>query len=370
MTFKIGSLSIALNDAVLSGTRQPPVGAIETEGIPARFRCRISLQVLGRNEEKCRDFLHSPKISNAGARRRTKRGNVETFADKVIVAGLIDQHLHPFLSALTMTSEIISIEEWIIPGRTFPAARDHADYLARLGAAEAAMVDAEEPLISWGFHHYFHGKLTRQDLDSIRSSRPIIVWHRSTHEFILNTPALDSSGVTEALIAAAPVAVRAQIDFSAGHFWERGAFEFVLPRIRGVLAAPARFRAGLEPERANEMVRLGDVVRAGVSLSLHSDMPMAPGRPLFLMWAAVNRQTPSGRVAGPEQRVSVEVALKAVTIDAAYSLQLEGEIGSITPGKRANFTILEADPFAVEPIMIKDIGVWGTVLEGRVQPVR
>ena len=96
---------------------------------------------------------------------------------------------------------------------------------------------------------------------------------------------------------------------------------------------------------------------------------MAPSDPLFLMWAAINRTTPSGRVAGPEQRVSVQQALEAVTIDAAYSLRMEDEIGSIEPGKRANFTILEADPFAVDPMTIKDIGVWGTVLEGRVQPV-
>ena len=126
---------------------------------------------------------------------------------------------------------------------------------------------------------------------------------------------------------------------------------------------------GIGPERANEMVRLGDVARAGVSFSFHSDMPMAPSAPLFLMWAAVNRVTPSGRVAGPEQRVSVADALKAVTIDAAYSLRLEDEVGSITPGKRANFTILEADPFTVDPMTIKDIGVWGTVFQGRVQPV-
>jgi predicted amidohydrolase YtcJ len=67
--------------------------------------------------------------------------------------------------------------------------------------------------------------------------------------------------------------------------------------------------------------------------------------------------------------VSVEDAMRAVTIDTAHSLRLENEIGSIAPGKPANFTILEADPFAVDPGAIKDIGIWGTVLEGRLQPV-
>jgi hypothetical protein len=96
---------------------------------------------------------------------------------------------------------------------------------------------------------------------------------------------------------------------------------------------------------------------------------MAPGQPLFLVWAAVNRTTTSGRVAGPDQRLGVEQALRAVTIDAAHSIRQDHEVGSIEPGKLANFTILEADPFAVEPAAIKDIKVLATVSEGRVFPV-
>lgn len=96
---------------------------------------------------------------------------------------------------------------------------------------------------------------------------------------------------------------------------------------------------------------------------------MAPADPLFLMWCAANRVTPAGRVAGPDQKVGVEEALRGVTIDAAYSLKLEDEIGSIEPGKRANLTILDDSPLAVEPMKIRDIAVWGTVMEGRVFPV-
>jgi hypothetical protein len=126
---------------------------------------------------------------------------------------------------------------------------------------------------------------------------------------------------------------------------------------------------GLGAERADELVPIGDVVALNVPVSFHSDMPMAPAQPLFLVWAAVNRTTVSGRVAGPDQRLSVEQALRAVTLDAAQSLRLETEIGSIAPGKYANFTILDADPFDVEPAKIKDIGVWGTVFEGVPYPV-
>lgn len=126
---------------------------------------------------------------------------------------------------------------------------------------------------------------------------------------------------------------------------------------------------GLGPERADNMVRMGDVKRAGVSFSYHSDMPMAPADPLYLMWCGVNRITTSGRVAGPDQRISSEDALKAVTINAAYSLKLEDQMGSITPGKLANFTVLYENPVTCDPMKIKDIKVWGTVVEGKVQPV-
>ena len=94
---------------------------------------------------------------------------------------------------------------------------------------------------------------------------------------------------------------------------------------------------GLDPARADNLARMGDVERAGISYSFHSDMPMAPGQPLFLMWTGVNRITNDGNLRGPEQRVSRLGALKAVTLDAAYSLQLEKDVGSIVPGKLAKF---------------------------------
>ena len=130
-------------------------------------------------------------------------------------------------------------------------------------------------------------------------------------------------------------------------------------------------KAGIGPERAPNMVPLGDVMRnGGMAISFHSDMPMAPAKPLQLMWSAVNRMTAEGQVAGPQHRVDVETALKAITINAAYSIRLENEIGSIEPGKLANFTVLEQSPFDVDPMKLKDIKVWGTVLEGRIQPVQ
>lgn len=126
---------------------------------------------------------------------------------------------------------------------------------------------------------------------------------------------------------------------------------------------------GLGPERADAMARSGSVVRRGIPLSFHSDLPMGPSDPLVMASFAVNRTTPSGRVAGPEQRISVQSALEAVTIGAAYSWQRENDLGSIEPGKFANFTILAEDPFDVDPTELGRITVEGTVFEGTWFPV-
>ena len=89
---------------------------------------------------------------------------------------------------------------------------------------------------------------------------------------------------------------------------------------------------------------------------------------LFLVHCAVNRTTASGRVAASDQRATRLGALKGVTLSAAHSLRMENDMGSIVPGKLANFSILEDNPLTVDASRIKDIKVWGTVSEGRVLP--
>jgi predicted amidohydrolase YtcJ len=495
-----------------------------------------------------------------------------TFADQVIVPGFIAQHDHPFLAALTMTSEIIAIEDWVLPQGTARAAKSREEYLNRLADANARLADPNEVLLTWGYHQYFHGALKKADLDAISSTRPIIVWHRSAHEFYLNSVAEKKYNVTRSWYDSLNESQKKQSDFDNAHYWEQGMFALA-PLIAPAIASPARLRAGLEfvvayfhangvtlgcepggiaskrlqdaqnavlgnsanpfryyfivdaksvtgafpddkviaesekyltwgqgmtaylprqaklfadgaifsqamqvrdgyrdghhgewmmdpdffartmkvywdagyqihvhvngdagldmvldqletnirrhprpdhrtviihfavsrpdqvarikqlgaivsgnsyypvaladnyrsngldPARADPMVRLGDVERAGISFSFHSDMPMAPGQPLLLMWSAVNRVTNDGNVRGLEQRVSRLGALKAVTLDAAYALQMEKDVGSIQTGKLANFTILGDNPVTSDPMKIKDIPVWGTVQEGRVLPV-
>lgn len=120
------------------------------------------------------------------------------------------------------------------------------------------------------------------------------------------------------------------------------------------------------PDRAQRLDACASALAAGVPLAIHSDAPVTPLAPLFTAWCAVNRITPSGQVLGPSERVSVLQALHAITLGPAWTLGLENEIGSIECGKRADFCVLNNDPLSVDPMSLKDIGVWGTVLSGRV----
>ena len=120
------------------------------------------------------------------------------------------------------------------------------------------------------------------------------------------------------------------------------------------------------PDRAHRLNACRSALDAGVALAIHSDAPVTPLAPLFTAWCAVNRITPSGRVLGEAERLSVIEALRAITLGAAWTLKLDHEIGSIECGKRADFAVLHQDPLAVDPMSLKDVRVWGTVLSGRV----
>lgn len=499
----------------------------------------------------------------------------ETFKSKTVLPGFIEQHLHAFLGALTLASEVIAPEDWVLPGKTFKAASNQADYRQRLAAAEARLDDPNEWLLSWGYHALWHGGLDRDTLDAVSATRPIAVWHRSAHEFYLNSAALGTLGISEAATKGKGHASD-QVNWAAGHFWEAGITLIATPLLQvfasaerlsfglkqmiaylhangvtaynepGAIYTPDMWRIyqaildapdtpmystflangytildrvgldraieateeqiavapefsgkklmffpkavklfadgaiisqlmqmkdgytdghkgewimlpadlekgaklywdagyqihihvngdlglevvldvlgrrmrenpradhrtviahfanssedqvarakrlgaiisanpyypvafadkygqfGLGPKRADAMVRAHSVVKNDIPLSYHSDLPMAPCDPLYLAWAGVNRITPSGRVAGPEQRITVDQALRAITIEAAYSWRKEHELGSIAPGKIANFTVLDQDPYAIPPAKLKDIPVWGTVFEGRIFPV-
>ncbi|MBL0087874.1 MAG: amidohydrolase [Ideonella sp.] len=120
------------------------------------------------------------------------------------------------------------------------------------------------------------------------------------------------------------------------------------------------------PERAERMNACRTARDTGVPYSIHSDAPITPLGPLFTAWCAVTRLTASGRVLGEGECIPVADALQAITLGAARTLHLDGEIGSIECGKRADFCVLDDDPESVPPAQLKDLRVWGTVQGGRV----
>ena len=120
------------------------------------------------------------------------------------------------------------------------------------------------------------------------------------------------------------------------------------------------------PERAAQMNAAGSAKRLGIPFAIHSDAPVTPLGPLFTAWCAVNRTSSSGRVLGPEERLTVSQALHAVTLGAAYTLRMDHLVGSIEAGKFADFAILDSDPLEVAPEALRDIGVHATVLGGRI----
>lgn len=123
---------------------------------------------------------------------------------------------------------------------------------------------------------------------------------------------------------------------------------------------------------ANRAARINPTASArrhNVRFSSHSDASVTRLDPLMSVWVAATRKTMSGKVLGPAERISVEDALRMVTIDAAYLMHQDDIKGTITEGKLADFTVLAKNPLEVPVDEVKDIRVKATVLGGKVFPV-
>ncbi len=118
--------------------------------------------------------------------------------------------------------------------------------------------------------------------------------------------------------------------------------------------------------RTQRYMPVGSALRAGHRASLHSDNPATPLDPMRVLQTAVARRTRERQiVVGADQRISAEQALRAMTIDAAWQLGLEDEVGSIEPGKRADLTMLSANPMETAPERIGEIAILSTWIDGR-----
>lgn len=118
------------------------------------------------------------------------------------------------------------------------------------------------------------------------------------------------------------------------------------------------------PERASFISPANSALQAGIIFTMHHDAPVTPPDLITAMYSAVNRKTRSGRILGPNERITPLQALKAITINAAYQLQEEERKGSIKAGKLADFVILDQNPLTIDPEQIRNIKVLETIKEG------
>ena len=117
------------------------------------------------------------------------------------------------------------------------------------------------------------------------------------------------------------------------------------------------------PDRAGVISPSQWALQHGVRYSSHLDSPVVPMRPLQAIWSQVFRQTYGGDVLGPEQRVDVMQAIRAVTIDAAWQVFQDDDRGSLEPGKLADLVVLSGSPLA-DPMALRELKVDRTIVGG------
>jgi predicted amidohydrolase YtcJ len=117
-------------------------------------------------------------------------------------------------------------------------------------------------------------------------------------------------------------------------------------------------------DRSDELYAFGSWRRAGITVAGSSDAPVITADPLLGLRDAVLRRTGDGLVLGPAERLPVADALGLYTTQAAFAMHREGEIGSLEPGKLADFVVLDRNPLRIDPERITDIRVLATVLDG------
>jgi predicted amidohydrolase YtcJ len=210
---------------------------------------------------------------------------------------------------------------------------------------------AMEPWWNAGFQIHVHtnGSGGNQNvlnaLQMLQDQKP-----RFDHRFTF-----DHFGLTSSMMIRKAKALGAVASVNPSYFYRRG--EVQAPEL-GI-------------DRSSYSTRVGNLVREGVVVGLHSDNPVSPPVPLTEVWAVVNRQNlfTGSKKWAPAEAITTEQAMRMITIDAAYVIGMENKVGSIEPGKYADFTVLSDDPLTVPKEKIKDIPVLGTVLGGRYIPV-
>lgn len=121
----------------------------------------------------------------------------------------------------------------------------------------------------------------------------------------------------------------------------------------------------LGEQRASRISPTASTQHRGMIFTVHNDAPIVPPDMIRLLWATTNRQTRSGQTLGPEQRISIHEALRAMTVYAAYQQFEEDLKGTIEAGKQADLVVLSEDPLAMQPSDLLDLRVVATYSRGQ-----
>ncbi|MEO0651605.1 MAG: amidohydrolase family protein, partial [Planctomycetota bacterium] len=119
------------------------------------------------------------------------------------------------------------------------------------------------------------------------------------------------------------------------------------------------------PVRADDISPTGWCLARGMRFTSHHDAPVAFPNSMRVLDATVTRRSRSGDILGPEHRVDVLTALKAMTLWPAWQHFEEDTKGSIEVGKLADLVVLDRDPTAVDPETLDSLIVLRTIKEGR-----
>jgi predicted amidohydrolase YtcJ len=116
--------------------------------------------------------------------------------------------------------------------------------------------------------------------------------------------------------------------------------------------------------QAHQLYAFRSWQRAGITVAGSSDAPVITPDPLTGIRDAIMRRTAAGQVIGPDERLTARAALALYTAGSAYAMHRETEIGSLEPGKLADFAVLDGNPLSVDPEQITGIRVLATVVDG------
>jgi imidazolonepropionase-like amidohydrolase len=117
--------------------------------------------------------------------------------------------------------------------------------------------------------------------------------------------------------------------------------------------------------RAEMISPAQSALRRGMIFTQHHDSPVAQPSAIRILSSVVTRRTRSGDILGADERISVDDALKSLTIWGAYQHFEEKEKGSLETGKVADFVVLSADPFAVDIEKLSELTVLETIKGGK-----